>query len=58
MLESSKPCADITQQLHAVEKVITNAKHVLIHNHIDHCQGNKDGSDMDLSDLKPISKCL
>lgn len=58
MLENNEPCTDIAQQLHAVEKAITSAKHVLIHDHIDHCLGNKDGSDTDLSDLKSISKFL
>ncbi|MGB3553051.1 MAG: metal-sensing transcriptional repressor, partial [Jannaschia sp.] len=30
-------CADIAQQLHAVEKAITQAKRTLIQDHIDHC---------------------
>ena len=37
MLEAQRPCLEITQQLHAVEKAIVAAKKVLIHDHIDHC---------------------
>lgn len=37
MLEDGKPCLDIAQQLHAVEKAITNAKRTLIQDHLDHC---------------------
>lgn len=37
MLEQENPCLDITQQLHAVEKAIMNAKQLLIHDHINHC---------------------
>ncbi|MDE0851336.1 metal-sensing transcriptional repressor [Yoonia sp.] len=37
MFETQRPCADIAQQLHAVEKAITQAKRTLIQDHIDHC---------------------
>lgn len=37
MIEGGKPCGDIAQQLHAVEKAIAQAKRILIHDHIDHC---------------------
>jgi len=37
MIEARRPCLEITQQLHAVEKAIVAAKKVLIHDHIDHC---------------------
>lgn len=37
MIEAGKPCLDIAQQLHAVEKAITNAKRTLIQDHLDHC---------------------
>jgi len=37
MIEQERPCLDIAQQLHAVEKAIGNAKKALIHDHIDHC---------------------
>lgn len=37
MIEAGRPCLDLAQQLHAIEKAIGNAKTVLIHDHIDHC---------------------
>ncbi|MHB1591669.1 MAG: metal-sensing transcriptional repressor [Sulfuricella sp.] len=37
MLEEQRPCLDVAQQLHAVEKAVGAAKKVLIHDHIDHC---------------------
>jgi len=37
MIEAGRPCADIAQQLHAVEKAITQAKRTLVQDHIDHC---------------------
>ena len=37
MIETGRPCLDIAQQLHAVEKAIAAAKTLLIHDHIDHC---------------------
>ena len=37
MIEAERPCTDIAQQLHAVEKAITQAKRILIQDHIDHC---------------------
>jgi DNA-binding FrmR family transcriptional regulator len=37
MLEAARPCLELAQQLHAVEKAIGNAKKQLIKDHIDHC---------------------
>jgi len=37
MLEAGRPCLDLAQQLHAVEKAVGNAKKQLIKDHIDHC---------------------
>jgi len=37
MLEAGRPCLDLAQQLHAVEKAIGNAKKELIKEHIGHC---------------------
>jgi DNA-binding FrmR family transcriptional regulator len=34
MLEAGRPCMDLAQQLHAVEKAIGNAKKELIKDHI------------------------
>lgn len=37
MIEQERPCLDIAQQLHAVEKAVAQAKRALIHDHLDHC---------------------
>jgi uncharacterized protein len=37
MLESGRPCMELAQQLHAVEKAIGNAKKELIKDHLHHC---------------------
>lgn len=37
MIEDGKPCLDVAQQLHAVEKAVAQAKRALIHDHLDHC---------------------
>ena len=37
MIEGGRPCLDIAQQLHAVEKAICQAKKTLIQDHLDHC---------------------
>ncbi len=37
MIESGRACLDIAQQLHAVEKAVSEAKRTLIRDHIDTC---------------------
>ncbi|KAB2793781.1 metal-sensing transcriptional repressor [Brucella anthropi] len=37
MIEAGRPCLDLAQQLHAVEKAISQAKRTLIQDHLDHC---------------------
>jgi DNA-binding FrmR family transcriptional regulator len=37
MIESGRPCIDVAQQLHAVEKAVGQAKKALIQDHLDHC---------------------
>ena len=37
MIEDGRPCPELAQQLHAIEKAIAAAKKTLIHDHIDHC---------------------
>lgn len=37
MIEGGRPCLDVAQQLHAVEKALSQAKKTLIHDHLDHC---------------------
>ncbi len=63
MIEASRPCADLAQQLHAVEKAIGNAKRELIQDHIDHCledaagQGGREAKAA-LAELKTLTKYL
>ncbi|MEH5573135.1 metal-sensing transcriptional repressor [Raoultella ornithinolytica] len=63
MLEDERTCLDIAQQLHAVEKAITNAKRTLIYDHLDHClediiQTESQDADNTLSEFKEITKYL
>jgi len=37
MIAAGRPCLDLAQQLHAVEKAINQAKKTLIQDHLDHC---------------------
>jgi DNA-binding FrmR family transcriptional regulator len=37
MIDQARPCMDIAQQLHAVEKAVSNAKKQLIKDHLHHC---------------------
>jgi DNA-binding FrmR family transcriptional regulator len=37
MMDQGRPCLDLAQQLHAVEKAIGQAKKTLIQDHLDHC---------------------
>ena len=63
MLEDGRPCVDVAQQLHAVEKAVANAKQTLVHDHIDHCldhavhAGDQRQQDA-LLELKTITKYL
>jgi uncharacterized protein len=63
MIESGRPCLDIAQQLHAVEKAITNAKRTLIQDHLDHCLEDAVGSigreqRQTIDEFKTITKYL
>jgi DNA-binding FrmR family transcriptional regulator len=44
MLEGGRPCMELAQQLHAVEKAIGNAKKELIKDHIHHCVEETSGA--------------
>lgn len=37
MMGNGRECSEIAQQLQAVEKAISAAKKLLIHDHLDHC---------------------
>ena len=63
MLEEERACADIAQQLHAVEAAIGNAKRELIHDHIEHCLDESHAhctTEMrsQMKELKTLSKYL
>lgn len=63
MLEEHRGCLEVAQQLHAVEKAISAAKKMLIHDHIDNCleqavgpASSKSGASID--EFKQITKYL
>lgn len=59
MIAEGRPCTEIAQQLHAVEKAVTNAKRALIHDHIDHClEPGEDGEIVDTKSFKDITRYL
>ena len=63
MIEEARPCLDVAQQLHAVEKAIGEAKKTLIHDHVDHCldtavNGRGKAARTVVSEFKAISKYL
>jgi DNA-binding FrmR family transcriptional regulator len=62
MIEDGRSCTEIAQQLHAVEKAITQAKRTLIRDHIDYCLDAAahpgEGDAEALFDFKAITKFL
>ena len=63
MIEAGRPCLELAQQLHAVEKAVANAKRALIHDHIDHCLehatgGPPTGARRAVAEFKEITKYL
>jgi DNA-binding FrmR family transcriptional regulator len=63
MIEAGRPCLDLAQQLHAIEKAVAAAKKTLIHDHIDGCLAHAaEGEPRDaakvLTELKTITKYL
>jgi uncharacterized protein len=58
MIEAGRSCADIAQQLHAVEKAVGQAKKTLIHDHVDHCLERASGARAPLAEFKEIAKYL
>ena len=60
MFADGRSCLDLAQQLHAVEKAVSNAKRELIHDHIEHCLVEEEGTDPKaaLREFKALSKYL
>ena len=56
MIEEEQTCVDIAVQLTAVERAITAAKRVLIHDHIDQCLTHNTSTA--LEDMKALTKLL
>jgi DNA-binding FrmR family transcriptional regulator len=64
MFDESRSCLDLAQQLHAVEKAISEAKKTLIHDHVDNCLdaaangGSGKSTKNVLAEFKAISRYL
>lgn len=63
MLEESRGCLEIAQQLQAVESAISKAKKTLVHDHIDHClehavHSRSQSTKSTIDEFKAISKYL
>lgn len=61
MFAQGKSCVELAQQLHAVESAVANAKREMIHDHIEHCLDEPEGSlsgPAALKELKAITKYL
>lgn len=63
MIESKRDCLEVTQQLHAVEKALQNAKRIYIQDHIDNCIEEAAGAmprqaRNSLSEFREITKYL
>ena len=63
MFAEGRSCVELSQQLHAVEKAVSNAKRELIQDHIEHCLVDGDGpNEIDartaLSEFKALAKYL
>ena len=63
MLEGGRSCAEVAQQLHAIEKAVGAAKQTLIHDHIDHCLAHalddeQGAARAALAEFKDITKYL
>lgn len=64
MFGDGRSCLELAQQLHAVEKAISEAKKALVHDHVDHCLdaaangGNGKSAKNVLAEFKAISRYL
>jgi len=58
MIEEGRPCLELAQQLHAVEKAVANAKRELIHDHIEHCLEDGKHRRGSLAEIKDLTKYL
>lgn len=63
MIEADRACVDVAQQLHAVERAISAAKKLVIHDHLDHCLEEVVGASptvmrSSIAEFKDITKYL
>ena len=63
MIEAKRACVDVAQQLHAVERAISAAKKMVIHDHLDHCLEEVVGASptvmrSSIAEFKDITKYL
>lgn len=62
MMVSGRDCAEVAQQLHAVERAIAAAKKLMIHDHLDHCLAEvattKGDIETAIANFKDITKYL
>lgn len=60
MIEDGRPCADVAQQLQAIERALRSAKQVYIRDHIDHCMDGhvREEAAAVLAEFKQITKYL
>jgi DNA-binding FrmR family transcriptional regulator len=63
MIDAGRSCLDIAQQLHAVEKAVSQAKKTLIQDHLDNCLEEAVGplpaaQRRPIDDFKQITKYL
>ena len=60
MIDEEESCVQVSRQLHAVAKAITEAKRIFIQDHIEHCLDAKalSASDMSIKEFKEITKYL
>ena len=57
MIETGRPCAGIARKLQAVEKTVTNARRVPIHDRVGH-RLDLEGVATDRAGLEEIARCL
>lgn len=63
MMEAQRPCLELAQQLHAIERAIGSAKRELIHDHMEHCLDDQAGNSSSTSraalrEFKALAKYL
>jgi DNA-binding FrmR family transcriptional regulator len=63
MIGAGRPCLDLAQQLHAIEKAVCQAKKTLIQDHLDHCLEDvagtlERGQRRSIDEFKEITKYL